>query len=129
MKLLDILNESPSFYTGPSEEKKTKMVKKVKNVYAALKTGIIMMSKSEGYDDEVSYKKYKYVLNNEYTLGIGPEHTIVFVIMIPNKFQLYEIIDGNEWHVDKNNNNNILIYEKAWGKISEKFKKFDLILR
>ena len=124
MKLLDIINEE-----GPSEKYKNKQVNKVKNVFSALKTGMIMMSKSEGYDDEVSYKKYKYVLNNEYTLGVGMDHTIVFVKMDPIKYQLYEMIDGNEWHVDKNNNNNILIYEKAWVKISEKFKKFDLILR
>lgn len=39
MKLMNILNESPSFYTGPSEEEKTKMVNKVKNVYTALKSG------------------------------------------------------------------------------------------
>ena len=84
MKLLDILNESPSFYTGPSEEKKTKMVKKVKNVYAALKTGVISVGFKYGNGNEV---KYKYVLNNEYTLGIGPELTIVFVITDPIKFQ------------------------------------------
>jgi hypothetical protein len=126
MKLLDILNESPSFYTGPSQEKKTKMVKKVKNVYAALKTGVISVGFKYGNGNEV---KYKYVLNNEYTLGIGPEFTIVFVLMDPIKFQLYEIIDGNEWHVDKNDGSNLFLYEKAWGKISEKFKKFDLTLR
>ena len=126
MKLLDILNESPSFYTGPSQEKKTKMVKKVKNVYAALKTGVISVGFKYGNGNEV---KYKYVLNNEYTLGIGPELTIVFVITDPIKYQLYEIIDGNEWHVDKNDGSNLFLYEKAWGKISEKFKKFDLTLR
>lgn len=102
------------------------MVKKVKNVYAALKTGVISVGFKYGNGNEV---KYKYVLNNEYTLGIGPELTIVFVITDPIKYQLYEIIDGNEWHVDKNDGSNLFLYEKAWGKISEKFKKFDLILR
>ena len=121
---MDIINE-----TGPSERYVIKQKDKVKNVFNALKTGMIVMSKSEGYDDEVVYKKYKYVLNNDYELGIGMDHTIVYVKMIPIKYQLYEMINGNEWHVDKNAGTNILIYEKAWKLISDKFKKFDLILR
>jgi hypothetical protein len=132
MKLLDILNESPSFYTGPSEEKKTKMVKKVKNVYEALKSGMVKIPVGHDRDDDhwkEKTKKFKYVLNNNYQLGIGTELTIVFVKMEPIKFQVYEIINGNEWHVDKNQGLNLFIYEKVWKEISDKFQKFDLILR
>ena len=124
MKFIEILNE-----IGPSERYHNKQKNKVKNVFSALKTGMIMISKSEGYDDEILYKKYKYVLNDDYTLSVGMDHTIVFIKMTPIKYQLYEMIDGNEWHVDKNAGTNILIYEKAWKLISDKFKKFDLILR
>jgi len=121
MKLLDIINEE-----GPSEKYKNKQVNKVKNVYSALKTGVISVGFKYGNGNEV---KYKYVLNNEYTLGIGREFTVVFVITDPIKYQLYEIIDGNEWHVDKNDGTNLFLYEKAWAKISGKFFNFDLILR
>jgi hypothetical protein len=123
MKLIDIINEE-----GPSEKYKNKQVKKVKNVYAALKTGFITVEYYYEYDNK-TVTKYKYVLNNDYQLGIGTDHTIVFVKMDPIKYQLYKMIDGNEWHVDKNQGSNISIYEKAWKEISNKFKNFDLILR
>jgi hypothetical protein len=49
--------------------------------------------------------------------------------MNPIKYQLYELMDGNELPIDKNDGLNLFIYEKAWKLISNKFKKFDLILR
>jgi hypothetical protein len=121
MKLLDIINEE-----GPSEEKKTKMVKKVKNVYAALKTGVISVGFKYGNGNEV---KYKYVLNNDYVMVFQPDHTIIFIKMDPIKYQLYEILDGNEWFVGKPDGTNLFLYEKAWKLISDRFEKFNLILR